>query len=155
MANDNHVGARTARHWQYYRLGLASSVPLGVSGNAIATIAIMDGGVTANIGGNYIVRRITVRNSSGSVAAANLTISGPLSGQITNAQGMAVVSAANMYQDFSLVTSYTTPSNASVSVSVPATTTMLQDQFFYVNVQGAAAANNTVDVAIFGELVDP
>ncbi len=155
MANDNHVGARTARHWQYYRLGLASSVPLGVSGNAIATIAIMDGGVTANIGGNYIVRRITVRNSSGSVAAANISVSGPISGQITNSQGLAAISAANMYQDCSLVTSYIGAGNVSVNVTVPATTTMLQDQFFNVNVLAAAAANNTVDVAIFGELVDP
>lgn len=153
MSNLNRTGSNTPDFWEYYRIGFKASVPLGVSGNNTATIAILSGGVTPNIGGNYIVRRITARNSSGTVAAANLSISGPISGQIVSSQGMAAVSAVAMYQDFTLSATYVGAGNVTFNAGVNPLTTVLQDEFLYVNVLNAAAANNTVDIAVFGEVV--
>ena len=154
MSNLNRTGANTPDFWEYYRIGFKAGIGVGVAANATATIPILNGGVTANVGGNYIIRRITARNSSGTIAAANLSISGPISGQIVNSQGMSAVSAVDMYQDFTLVATFTNPANVAVSVTVPPTTTMFQDEFLYLNVQGAAAANNTIDIAVFGEMVN-
>jgi hypothetical protein len=153
MSNLQRVGSNTPASFQYYQIGFMANVPLGVVGNATATIPILSGGVTSNVGGNYIIRRITARNSNGSVAAANVSISGPLSGQITSSQGMGVITAAEMYLDFTLSATYVNSANATVTVTNPPTTTLLQDQFWNVNVLAAAAANNTVDIAIYGETV--
>lgn len=155
MSNANRVGSYTGTHFEYFRLGVVRNVGLGVTANNTVTIPIMDGGVTPNVGGNYIVRRIDLRNSSGTVAAANVSISGPVSGQITSSQGMATVTTAGGYKDFTLSATYVGAGNVTFNAGVDPTTRMLEDQFLYVNVLAAAAANNTVDIGVWGELVRP
>lgn len=153
MANWNNLDSYNPSYVGYYLAGVALNVPLGVAANATATIPMFQGGVTSNIGGNYIVRRITVRNPSGTVAAANISVSGPLAGQIVSSQGLATVSGVGKYKDFTISATYVGAGNVTVNAGVDATTQMLEDQFLYVNVLAAAAANNTVDIVVFAEPV--
>lgn len=139
MSNLNRVGQNTPTSFQYYQIGFKGQIALGVSGNATATIPILSGGLTANVGG-VILRRITLRNPSGSVAAANLSISSPTAGVLAGPQILTTLTGTNLYQDLTILS--------------PATTTEVSDSFLYVNLVTAAAANNTVDIAIYGETVN-
>lgn len=139
MSNLNRVGQNTPTSFQYYQIGFKSGVALGVSGNATATIPFLSGGLTANVGG-VILRRITLRNPSGSVVAANLSISSPTAGVLAGPQILTTLTGTNLFQDLTILS--------------PATTTEVSDSFLYVNLVTAAAANNTVDIAIYGETVN-
>ena len=60
------------------------------------------------IGTNYIVRRVTVANASGSVALANVTIltsnDGNTSNAVTNAAALSTITGTTKYQDLALST---------------------------------------------------
>lgn len=139
MSNLNRVASNTPLSFQFYQLGFKPAVALGVSGNATATIPILSGGLTTNVGG-VIIKAITIRNPSGSVAAANVSISSPTQGVIAGPQILTTVNAVNTFQNLTVIS--------------PATTTEINDQFLYVNLVTGAAANNTVDIAIYGETVN-
>jgi len=133
--NSNHVGALYPDQFGNIVLGTTSTpVALGNTGNLIATIP--------TIGTNYIVRRITVSQANGTVAAANVTIftsnDGVLANAVSNATVLANVTGTTKYQDLNLTAN-------------TATTIFSGSLFLCVNT--AAAANNTVEVSVYGDVV--
>jgi len=132
--NANNVGSRYPDSFGNFAVSNASPVFLGATGNAIATLA--------NIGTSYIVRRITVANASGSVALANVTIltsnDGNTSNAVTNAAALTTVTGATKFQDLALSTAA-----ASTVYSTP----------MYVYVGTAAAANNSVEITVYGDVI--
>jgi hypothetical protein len=133
--NSNHVGALYPDSFGNILIGHTSvPVGLGSTGNAIATIP--------TIGTNYIVRRITVQNVNGSVAAANVTIinsnDGVVANAVSNAVVLANITATTKYQDLGLTAN---------------TATTIYSGSLFVCVNTAAAANNTVDIAVYGDVV--
>lgn len=134
--NSNHVGALYPDSFGNILIGHTSvPVGLGSTGNAIATIP--------TIGTNYIVRRITVQNANGSVAAANVTIinsnDGVVANAVSNAVVLANITATTKYQDLGLTAN---------------TATTIYSGSLFLCVNTAAAANNTVDIAVYGDVVN-
>ena len=133
--NSNHVGALYPDQFGSIVIG-STSVPvaMGNTGNAVATIP--------TIGTNYIVRRITVSNANGSVALANVTIINSSDGVLANAVSNAVVlgniTGTTKYQDLNLTAN---------------TATTIYSGSLFVCVNTGAAANNTVDISVYGDVV--
>ena len=135
MANSNAVGNRYPDNFGNYAVGITSNpVGLGSTGNAVAVIP--------TIGTSYIVRRITVSSANGTVAAANVTIftssDGNLANAVSNATVLANVTGTTKYQDLNLTAN---------------TATTIYSGSLFVCVNTAAAANNTVDIAVYGDVV--
>ena len=132
--NANNVGARYPDSFGTFVVSNAVPVFLGATGNAVATLA--------NIGTSYIVRRVTVAGASGSVALANVTIltsnDGNTSNAVTNAAALTTLTSNTKFQDLALSTAA-----ASTVYSTP----------FYVYVGTAAAANNSVEITVYGDVV--
>ncbi len=133
--NSNHVGSLYPDSFGNVLIGATSSpVGLGSTGNAVATIP--------TIGTSYIVRRITVSNANGSVALANVTIINSSDGAVANAVSNAVVLAnvtgTTKYQDLGLTAN---------------TSTTIYSGSLFVCVNTAAAANNTVEINVYGDIV--
>lgn len=133
--NSNHVGSLYPDSFGNVLIGTTSTpVGLGSTGNAVATIP--------TIGTSYIVRRITVANANGSVAAANVTIINSSDGAVANAVSNAVVLAnitgTTKYQDMGLTAN---------------TATTIYSGSLFVCVNTGAAANNTVDISVYGDIV--
>ena len=133
--NSNHVGSLYPDSFGNVLIGTTSApVGMGSTGNAIATIP--------TIGTRYIVRRITVANANGSVAAANVTLINSNDGVVANAVSNAVVLAnitgTSTYQDLGLTAN---------------TATTIYSGSLFVCVNTAAAANNTVDISVYGDVV--
>lgn len=134
--NSNHVGSLYPDSFGSIAIGATTNpVPLGSTGNAVATIPV--------IGSSFIVRRITANNANGSVALANVTIITSNDGNVANAISNAVVlsniTATSKYQDLGLT------ANTS--------TTVYTSGALYVCVNTGAAANNTVDFTVYGDVV--
>lgn len=134
--NANHVGALYPDQFGSFAVCTTTSpIYLGATGNAVATLA-------QNNNSSFIVRRVTVANASGSVALANVTIltssDGNTSNAVTNAAALSTVTGATKFQDLALSTAA-----ASTVYSGP----------LYVYVGTAAAANNSVDITVFGDVV--
>jgi hypothetical protein len=134
--NANHVGALYPDHFGNFVVAQASGPTyLGATGNAVNTLAQFNNS-------SYIVRRITVANARGSVAAANVTIlttsDGNTSNAVTNAATLTTVTAATKFQDLPL--------------STTAASTVYTGSL-YVYVGTAAAANNAVDITVYGDVV--
>lgn len=134
--NANHVGALYPDNFGSFAVcNSPNPVFLGATGNAVATLA-------QNNNTSFIVRRVTVANASGSVALANVTIltssDGNTSNAVTNAAALSTVTGATKFQDLPLSTAA-----ASTVYSGP----------LYVYVGTAAAANNSVDITVFGDVV--
>jgi hypothetical protein len=131
----NHVGALTPDNFGAFGIGAATTVAMGATANSAATIP--------TVGSSYIIRRVTVNNPTGSVALANVTIltssDGNTSNNVTNAAALTNVSAASTYQDLPLATGTVTKSYSG-------------SLFVYIGT--AAAANNTVDVQVYGDIVN-
>jgi hypothetical protein len=133
--NSNHVGSLYPDQFGNIVIG-STSVPVGLgnTGNAVATIP--------TIGTNYIVRRITVANANGSVALANVTIINSSDGAVANAVSNAVVLAnitgTTKYQDLGLTAN---------------TSTTIYSGSLFLVVNTAAAANNSVDISVYGDIV--
>jgi len=133
--NSNHVGSLYPDQFGNIVIG-STTVPVGLgnTGNAVATIP--------TIGTSYIVRRITVANANGSVALANVTIINSSDGAVANAVSNAVVLAnitgTTKYQDLGLTAN---------------TSTTIYSGSLFLVVNTAAAANNTVDISVYGDIV--
>lgn len=132
--NANNVGSRYPDSFGSFAVANAVPVFLGATGNAVATLA--------NTGSTYIVRRVTVAGASGSVALANVTIltsnDGNTSNAVTNAAALTTVTGSTKFQDLPLSTAA-----ASTVYSTP----------LYVYVGTAAAANNSVEFTVYGDVV--
>ena len=134
--NSNHVGSLYPDNFGSFAVATTTNpVPMGSTGNAVATIPV--------IGTGFIVRRITASNANGSVALANVTIITSNDGNVANAVSNAVVlsnvTATAKYQDLGLT------ANTSTNV--------ITSGALYVCVNTAAAANNTVDFTVYGDVV--
>ena len=135
MANSNAVGTRYPDSFGNYVIAVTSApVGLGSTGNAVAVIPA--------IGTSYIVRRITVSQANGTVAAANVTIftsnDGVLANAVSNATVLANVTGTTKYQDLNLTAN---------------TATTIYSGSLFLCVNTAAAANNTVEVHVYGDVV--
>ena len=133
--NANHVGSLYPDSFGNVLIGHTSApIGMGTTGNAQATIP--------TIGTNYIVRRITVSQANGTVAAANVTIftsnDGVLANAVSNATVLANVTGTTKYQDLNLTAN---------------TATTIYSGSLFLCVNTAAAANNTVEVSVYGDVV--
>jgi hypothetical protein len=133
--NSNHVGSLYPDNFGNVLIGSTSTpIGLGNTGNAVATIP--------TIGTSYIVRRITVANANGSVALANVTIINSSDGAVANAVSNAVVLAnitgTTKYQDMGLTAN---------------TATTIYSGSLFVCVNTGAAANNSVEISVYGDIV--
>jgi len=133
--NSNHVGSLYPDQFGSIVIGTTSTpVGLGSTGNAIATIP--------TIGTSYIVRRITVAGANGSVALANVTIinssDGALANAVSNATVLSNITATTKYQDLALTAN---------------TATTIYSGSLFLCVNTGAAANNTVEISVYGDVV--
>ena len=153
MSSADAVAQLTLDSFGYGRVALIRATPLNTTGNAVIAIPFLGGGLTAggavaNSGG-VIVRRITIQNPSGSVSSANIAISVQSNGNIAAANAvvanvvLSTITSAGMYQDLTVAGAY----GANTAVSGNTT------QALYLNVNTASGNNNTVDIAVFGEVV--
>jgi hypothetical protein len=153
MSSADAVAQLTLDSFGYGRVALIRATPLNTTGNAVIAIPFLGGGLTAgataNSSGSVIVRRITIQNPSGSVSSANIAISVQSNGNIASANAvvanvvLSTITSAGMYQDLTVAGAY----GANTAVSGNTTQTL------YVNVNTASGNNNTVDIAVFGEVV--
>lgn len=133
--NSNHVGALYPDSFGNFGVGTTTvPVPMGSTGNAVATIP--------TVGTSYIVRRIVAAGANGSIALANVTIftsnDGNLANAVSNATVLSNITATTKYQDLALTAN---------------TATTIFSGSLYVCVNTAAAANNTVDFTVYGDVV--
>ena len=133
--NANHVGSLYPHSFGNFLIGATTTpVGLGNTGNAVATIP--------TVGTSYIVRRITVSQANGTVAAANVTIinssDGALANAVSNAVVLANVTGTTKYQDLNLTAN---------------TATTIYSGSLFVCVNTGAAANNTALIEVYGDIV--
>jgi hypothetical protein len=133
--NANNVGARYPDSFGNFLIGVTPNpIGLGNTGNAVATIP--------TVGTSYIVRRISVAGANGSVALANVTIINSSDGAVANAVSNAVVLAnvtgTTKYQDLNLTAN---------------TATTVYTGSLFVCVNTGAAANNSVEISVYGDIV--
>jgi hypothetical protein len=134
--NANHVGSFYPDQFGNFAVAtVPAPIYLGATGNAVATLV-------QNNNTSFIVRRVTVANASGSVALANVTIltssDGNTSNAVTNAAALTTVTGATKFQDLALST---------------AAASTVYSGSLYVYVGTAAAANNSVDITVYGDVV--
>ena len=145
MANPDSVGQNTQDYFSNFLLGKVRATALNTSGNAVITIPLLNGGLTngPNVAtsGAVIVRRVTIQNPSGSVASANVSLGFTNNGAnlVTANTVLSSVSAAGTFVDLS-----TTATAVSGNVS----------SCLYVNVNTASGNANTVDIAVWGDVVN-
>ena len=151
MANPDAVAQNTAANFGNYAIASASAVSLATTGNAIVALPILLGGLTqgnavVNSGG-VIVRRVTVQNPGGNVAAANVAILTTNDGNVSNAVVASTVLAnlttTGTYQDLTVATPYSTTTALSGYT--------VQALFVKIN---TASANGTVDIRVYGDTVN-
>jgi len=151
MSSADSVSQLTLDSFGYGRVALIRATALNTTGNAVVAIPLLSGGLTNGgtvaSSGSVIIRRITVQNPSGSVASANVSITTSNDGNISNAVVanvvLSTVSATARFQDLTINGAY----GANTAVSGNTTSAL------YVNVNTASGNANTVDIAVFGEVV--
>lgn len=148
MSNADSVSQLTLDSFGNGKLTNIKATQLNTAGNAVISMPILRGGLTnggavANSGG-VIIRRITVQNPTGTVASAYVSISATNDGGnvIVANVALSTVSSTGKYQDLTIASPYT----ANV-VSGYVT------QALYVNVNVASGNANTVEIAVYGDVV--
>ena len=148
MSNADSVAQLTLDSFGNGKLTNIKATQLNTAGNAIISMPILRGGLTnggavANSGG-VIIRRITVQNPTGTVASAYVSISATNDGGnvIVANVALSTVSSTGKYQDLTIASPYT--ANV-VSGSVT--------QALYVNVNVVSGNANTVEIAVYGDVV--
>ena len=148
MSNADSVAQLTLDSFGNGKLTNIKATQLNTAGNAIISMPILRGGLTnggavANSGG-VIIRRITVQNPTGTVASAYVSISATNDGGnvIVANVALSTVSSTGKYQDLTIASPYTANM---VSGSVT--------QALYVNVNVVSGNANTVEIAVYGDVV--
>lgn len=152
MSSADAVAQLTLDSFGNGRIGIAKTVSLATTGNAVVTIPILSGGLT-NAGavagsGAVIVRRVTVQNPTGNVAAANVAISISSTGNVATANAvvgnvtLSNLTGAGTYQDLTVAGGFA----ANTVVNGNST------QCLYVNIN-TGSSNGTVDIAVYGDVV--
>jgi len=89
MAQSDSVAQNTSIQFGNYLIASATGVSLAATGNAVAALPILIGGITAGTStatsGAVIVRRVTVQNASANVSTGNVTIHTSNDGNTSNA----------------------------------------------------------------------
>ena len=151
MANPDSVAQYYLDSFGNGRIAVVQATQLNTAGNAVIAIPFLNGGLTKGnttvSSGSVIVRRITVNNPSGSVASANVTITtsndGNTSNAVVAATTFANLTATGTYQDLTIASPYsTTTAISGVNTSA-----------LFVNVNTASGNNNTVTIAVYGDVV--
>ena len=135
--NANAVATRYPNAFGAYGVVINVVVPLGATGNAVATLPVS--GAT-----NYIVRRVTASLPSANIATANVIIlttsDGNTSNALTNNVVLSSMNVANTtWQDVGLVTA--------------AATTSYTAQALFVKVNNATGAGQTCQIAVYADVV--
>jgi co-chaperonin GroES (HSP10) len=147
MANPDAVGQNTPDSFGNYAIASATGVSLATTGNAVVSLPILKGGLTAGnsvaTSGAIIVRRVTIQNPSASVSTGNITILSSNDGNTSNAVVAAVtlgsLTGTGTFQDVAI-------SGGNVIVSGYNT------QALYVKV--GTAVTGTVDIRVYGDTVN-
>lgn len=153
MANSNAVSNLYLDSFGNARVAYAAAQIVNTTGNGAATsieLPLLGGGLTnggsANNSGSVILRRV-VATSGGNVALANISITTSNDGNISNAVVANVVlsnlTAAGRYQDLAVAVPY------SANTAISGSTT----QVLFVNVNTASGNSNTVNFAVYGDVV--
>ena len=155
MANPNAVGSFYLDSFGNARVGIVVSQLLNTTGNGAVTsveMPLLSGGLTnggsANNSGSIILRRIVATSPSGNVSLANISITTSSDGNISNAVVANVVLSnlvsAGRYQDLAIAAPY------SANTAITGSTT----QVLFVNVNTASGNSNTVNFAVYGDVVN-
>jgi len=154
MANSNAVSNLYLDSFGNARVAIATAQLLNVTGNGAVTsveMPLLGGGLTnggsANNSGSIIIRRIIACGPTGNVSLANISITTSNDGNISNAVVANVVltnlTAAGRYQDLAIAVPY------SANTAITGATT----QALFVNVNTASGNTNTVNFAVYGDVV--
>jgi hypothetical protein len=151
MANADSLAQQTGYNVGRYLVSSGQGISVDTAGNAVANLAIMSGGLTngggvANSGG-IIVRQVTFQNPSKDISTANVAILTSNDGNTSNALvsifKLSNISATGRYQDGNVAAAY-----ASNVISGSVT------QAFYFYVANSTTSGGTVDVKIYGDIVN-
>ena len=150
MANPDSVSQFYLDSFGYGRLGFVQATQLNTAGSAVIAIPLLNGGLTkggaVSSSGSVIIRRITVNNPSGSIASANVSITTSNDGNISNAVVanvvLSTVSATGTYQDLTVASPYTSTVVSGLNTNA-----------LYVNVNTVSGNANTVNIAVYGDVV--
>ena len=154
MANPDSVGQFYLDSFGYGRVAVIKATALNTSGNGATTgitIPFLSGGLTnanATVGsGSVIIKTIRVQNPTGSVASANVSITTSNDGNISNVVVanvvLSTITGAGKYQELTIAGNY----GANTAVSGYTT------QALFVNVNTVSGNANTVDIAVYGDVV--
>ena len=151
MANPNAVANLHLSSFGNVRIAFAEAVSLSATGNAVANLSFVEGGLTnggaVSNSGSVIVRKITITSPVGSVSSGNVGIytssDGSAANLITANTALTVLSAAGRYLDVPITGAY--GANTAISGS---TTSAL-----FVKVNTASGNANTVNISVYGDVV--
>jgi hypothetical protein len=135
--NANAIGSRYPNAIGSYGVVINVVVPLGATGNAVATLPVS--GAT-----NYIVRRVTASLPSANIATANVIIltsnDGNTSNALTNNVVLSSMNVANTtWQDVGLATA--------------AATSSFTAQALFVKVNTATSVPQSCQLAVYADVV--
>ena len=151
MANQDAVANLYLSTFGNVRIAFAEAVSLSATGNAVANLSFVEGGLTnggaVSNSGSVIVRKITITNPVGSVSSGNVGIytssDGSAANLITANTALTVLSAAGRYLDVPITGAY--GANTAISGS---TTSAL-----FVKVNTASGNANTVNISVYGDVI--
>ena len=154
MANSDSVAQFYLDSFGYGRVAVIKATALNTSGNGAATgiaIPFLSGGLTnanATVGsGSVILKTIRVQNPTGNVALANVSITTSNDGNISNVVVanvvLSTITGAGKYQELTIAGNY----GANTAVSGYTT------QALFVNVNTVSGNANTVDIAVYGDVI--
>ena len=154
MANSNAIGSLYLDNFSNARVAIATAQLLNVTGNGATTsieLPLLSGGLTnggaVSNSGSIIVRKIIANGPTGNVSLANISITTSNDGNISNAVvanvALTNLTAAGRYQDLAVLAPY----NANTVISGSTT------QVLFVNVNTASGNSNTVNFAVYGDVV--
>ena len=151
MANQDAVANLYLSSFGNVRIAFAEAVSLSATGNAVANLSFVEGGLTnggaVSNSGSVIVRKITITSPVGSVSSGNVGIytssDGSAANLITANTALTVLSAAGRYLDVPITGAY--GANTAISGS---TTSAL-----FVKVNTASGNTNTVNISVYGDVI--
>ena len=144
MANQNDLASYTQTSLDSWKLATATA-NIAATGNAVANLAIMGGGVTT-VGGAYIVNKVTIVNiGNGNCQGGQVAILTSNDGNISNA-----VTANSVLSNITANLTYQNLATAST-----ANATVLTASVLYLDVITANSNGQQLTFNVFGNLVNP
>ena len=144
MSSANHVGSELPSSFGSYQVGAAVKCPVGATGNAVATIPVLGGGLTPNTGA-FIIRRITVSNANADASVAVVRILKSSDGNTSNAV-CAALTLSNCKTKLGW-------NDATISAPYAAASAVNTSALYVLCSTAANAASTTVNVRVYGDFV--